>query len=62
LSLTNLAMSLGDNVGSLLFEHVFASRLAPLILVSAAATAIIAIFVPLLRLGGKRHGEAAAQA
>jgi MFS family permease len=62
LSLTNLAMSLGDNVGSLLFEHVFASHLAPLILVSAAATAIIAIFVPLLRLGGKRHGEAAAQA
>jgi predicted MFS family arabinose efflux permease len=62
LSLTNLAMSLGDNVGSLLFEHVFASRLAPLILVSAAATAIIAIFVPLLRLGDKRHGEAAAQA
>jgi MFS family permease len=62
LSLTNLAMSLGDNVGSLLFEHVFASRLAPLNLVSAAATAIIAIFVPLLRLGGKRHGEAAAQA
>jgi hypothetical protein len=29
--------------------------------VSAAATAIIAIFVPLLRLGGKRHGEAATQ-
>jgi MFS family permease len=59
LSLTNLAMSLGDNVGSLLFEHVFGNRLAPLILVSAAATAIIAVFVPLLRLGGKRHGEAA---
>jgi MFS family permease len=58
LSLTNLAMSLGDNVGSLLFEHVFGNRLAPLILVSAAATAIIAVFVPLLRLGGKRHGEA----
>lgn len=62
LSLTNLAMSLGDNVGSLLFEHVFANRLAPLILVSAAATAIIAVLVPLLRLGGKRHGEAAAPA
>jgi MFS family permease len=62
LSLTNLAMSLGDNVGSLLFEHVFGNRLAPLILVSAAATAIILIFVPLLRLGGKRHGQAVAQA
>jgi MFS family permease len=51
LSITNLAMSLGDNVGSLLFEHVFAGRLAPLILVSAAGTAIAAPFVPLLRLG-----------
>ena len=61
LSLTNLAMSLGDNIGSLLFEHVFAGRLAPLILVSAAGTAIAAPFVPLLRLGGKRHGEAAAR-
>jgi MFS family permease len=60
LSLTNLAMSLGDNIGSLLFEHVFANHLAPLILVSAAGTAIAAPFVPLLRLGGKRHGEAAA--
>jgi len=59
LSLSNLAMSLGDNIGSLLFEHVFANHLAPLILVSAAGTAIAAPFVPLLRLGGKRHGEAA---
>ena len=59
LSITNLAMSLGDNLGSFLFEHVFASRLSPLILVSAAVTAIAAPFVPLLRLGGKRHGEAA---
>jgi len=41
---------------------VFAGRLAPLILLSAAATAIIAVFVPLLRLGGKRHGIAAARA
>lgn len=62
LSVTNLAMALGDNIGSLLFEHMFGSRLAPLILVSAAATAVIAIFVPLLRLGDKRHGEAAARA
>jgi len=62
LSLTNLAMSLGDNIGSLLYEHVFAGRLAPLILVSAAATGIIAAFVPLLRLGAKRHGIAAARA
>jgi len=62
LSVTNLAAALSDNIGSLLFEHVFAGRLAPLILASAAGTAIAAPFVPLLRLGGKRHGEAAARA
>ena len=61
-SLANLAAALSDNVGSLLFEHVFASHLAPLILASAAGTAIAAPFVPLLRLGGKRHGEGAARA
>jgi MFS family permease len=61
-SITNLAAALSDNVGSLLFEDVFASHLAPLILASAAGTAIAAPFVPLLRLGGKRHGEAAARA
>ena len=60
-SITNLAAALSDNVGSLLFEDVFAGRLAPLILASAAGTAIAAPFVPLLRLGGKRHGEAAAR-
>jgi MFS family permease len=62
LSVTNLAAALSDNIGSLLFEHVFAGHLAPLILASAAGTAIAAPFVPLLRLGGKRHGEAAARA
>ena len=61
-SLANLAAALSDNVGSLLFEHVFASHLAPLILASAAGTAIAAPFVPLLRLGGKRNGETAARA
>jgi hypothetical protein len=58
----NLAMTFGDNVGSFLFEHVFASRLAPLILASAAGTLIAAPFVPMLRLGGKRPGEAVAVA
>jgi MFS family permease len=62
LSLTNLAASLSDNVGSFLFEHVFSNHLAPLILASAAGTAIAAPFVPLLRLGGKRLGEARAVA
>ena len=62
LSLSNLGAALGDNLGSFLFEHLFSNRLAPLILVSAAATAAIALLVPLLRLGGKRSGEAAARA
>ena len=62
LSVTNLSAALGDNIGALLFEHVFAGHLAPLILASAAGTVIAAPFVPLLRLGGKRHGEAAAAA
>ena len=62
LSVTNLAMSLGDNLGSFLFEHVFGSRLAPLILTSAAVTLVAGLFVPLLRLGSKRHGEAVAPA
>ena len=60
LSITNLAAALSDNIGSLLFEHVFGGHLAPLILASVAGTAIAAPFVPLLHLGGKRHGEAAA--
>jgi len=60
LSIANLAGVLGDNIGSYLYEHVFASQFGPLVMVSAAATAIAAPFVPLLRLGGKIHGQAAA--
>jgi predicted MFS family arabinose efflux permease len=59
-SLTNLAMVLGDNIGSFLYQRVFANQLTPLIVVSAAMTAIAAPFVPLLRLGAKRHGESVA--
>jgi len=62
LSLSNLGTALGDNLGSILFEHVFDNRLAPLILASAATTAAIALLVPLLRLGGKLSGEVAARA
>jgi len=62
MSITNLASALGDNLGSFMYEHVFASRIAPLILVSAAATLVAVPFVPMLRLGDKRHGEAAASA
>ena len=40
-------------------EHVFHRALAPLILVSAGATALVFLLVPLLRLGDKPQGEPA---
>jgi MFS family permease len=59
MSLLNLSSALSNNIGSLLYEHVFHNRLAPLIVVSAAATAVIFVLVPLLRLGDKQPGEPA---
>jgi len=46
MSVINLATPLSDSVGSALYEHVFAKHLAPLIVVSAAFTALA---WPLLR-------------
>ena len=60
MSITNLASALSDNVGALLYQHVFSSRLAPLIFVSAAFTAFAWILIPLLRLGDKPQGRAIA--
>ena len=57
MSITNLASALSDNVGALLYQHVFSSRLSPLILVSAAFTAFAWILIPLLRLGDKPQGR-----
>ena len=59
MSVTNLATPLDDTIGSLLYEHVFDRALAPLILVSAGATALVFLLVPLLRLGDKPQGEPA---
>ena len=59
MSLINLATASADIVGSFLFDHVFAHRLTPLILVSAAFTAFAFVLVPLLHLGDKRQGEVA---
>jgi MFS family permease len=59
MSITNLASSLSDNVGSILYERVFHSSLTPLIFVSAAFTAFAFVLVPVLRLGDKRQGEPA---
>src|SRR6516164_3281572 len=57
MSITNFSGALSDNIGSFLYEHMFNRRLDPLILVSAAFTALAFAFVPMLRLGEKRAGE-----
>ena len=59
MSVTNFAAALSENIGSVLYEHLFHRQLDPLILVSAAFTALAFAFVPLLRLGDKHPGEAA---
>ncbi|MBV9863283.1 MAG: MFS transporter, partial [Alphaproteobacteria bacterium] len=62
MSVTNLSAALSDNAGSYLYEHLFDNRLPPLVIASAGFTALAFAFVPLLRLGDKRPGEAALQA
>jgi predicted MFS family arabinose efflux permease len=57
MSLSNLAAVLADNVGSFLYDRVFRGDLTPLILVSAAFTALAFVLVPMLRLGDKRQGQ-----
>jgi predicted MFS family arabinose efflux permease len=53
MSVSNLADICSINAGAFLYERVFDNRLAPLIVVSAATTAIAAVLVPLLRLDGQ---------
>jgi MFS family permease len=50
MSIMNLADVFSTNVGAFLHDKVFDSHMAPLIVVSATATAICAVLVPLLRL------------
>jgi MFS family permease len=59
MSITNFSGTLSDNIGSFLYEHLFDRHLDPLILVSAAFTALAFAFVPTLRLHDKRPGEPA---
>jgi MFS family permease len=59
MSVLNLSSAASNNLGSFLYEHAFDNRLSPLIVVSAASTAVILLFVPLLRLGDKPSGVAA---
>ena len=55
MSIMNLADVFSNNIGAFLYEHVFDSRLGPLIVVSAATTAFAAVLVPLLCLSGKSN-------
>ena len=57
MSLLNLSSAVSNNLGSFLYEHAFHNRLSPLIVVSAASTAVILALVRLLRLGDKPPGE-----
>jgi predicted MFS family arabinose efflux permease len=59
MSVTNLAGALSENLGSFFYEHIFHRQLNPLIVASAVFTAIAFAFVPFLRLGEKRPGQAA---
>jgi len=52
-SIINLAQAAGENVGSFLYQQVFHNNLTPLIVVSALATAVAFVLVPLLGLDGK---------
>jgi predicted MFS family arabinose efflux permease len=48
MSVINLATPLADTIGAVLYEHVFHATLAPLIVVSAAFTALVFVLVPVL--------------
>jgi predicted MFS family arabinose efflux permease len=50
MSVSNLADICSINAGAFLYEHVFDSRLAPLVVVSALTTAVAAVLVPWLGL------------
>jgi hypothetical protein len=55
-SITNAAGSLGDVIGSFLYER-FNNQLYPLILAAAAFTAFNFVLVPLLGLKGTEQSE-----
>ena len=50
MSVMNLSDLCSSTVGAWLYEHLFHERLGPLIIVSAASTAVALVLVPLLRL------------
>jgi hypothetical protein len=48
MSIINLANPLSDTLGSVMYQHIFHQQLAPLIIVSAAATALVFFLIPLM--------------
>jgi MFS family permease len=48
MSILNIAGPVSDVTGSALYEHVFNRQLGPLIVVSAAATALVFFLIPLM--------------
>src|SRR5262249_16686899 len=59
MSITNFSAAVSDNIGSFLYEQLFDHHLEPLVLVSAAFTALAFAFVPMLRLQNKQPSESA---
>jgi hypothetical protein len=58
MSVINLATPLSDACGAYLYEHVFASHLTPLIIVSAAFTALVLVLIPLFGIEDPAHDVA----
>lgn len=56
MSVINVATPLSDTTGAFLYEHVFNSAFSPLIVVSAAFTALMFALVPLLDIGRTAKG------
>jgi len=56
MSIDNVAGSASDNAGSYIYEHLFPGTLPPLVVASAAITAIGFLLVPMLKLGDKKQG------
>jgi MFS family permease len=48
MSIVNLTAPLSDTLGSVLYQHLFNQKLGPLIVVSAAATALVFFLIPLM--------------
>ncbi len=48
MSILNIAAPVADVTGSMLYEHLFDRQIAPLIVVSAAATALVFFLIPLM--------------